>query len=181
MPTFPKPIEVKIVGIASKPEELLMELPTIHTPLAFAQRWNRSEGKLSRIDIDLAQDVDAAAFVEEVKTWPEAKTPPLSFKTGEIQQEKTDRGLSAVEALLILGASISAISAMFIVFSTLSMGVSERSRTLAMMRAIGASKSQVATLVIGEGLLLTIAGLIIGIALGTLWVELLVTMNLDTR
>ena len=50
------------------------------------------------------------------------------------------------------------LSATFIVFSALSMGVSERQRTLAMLRAVGARRAQVAGLVVFEGMLLALLG-----------------------
>ena len=40
--------------------------------------------------------------------------------------------------LSYLGGTVSMLAATFIVFSALAMGVSERQRTLAMMRAVGA-------------------------------------------
>jgi putative ABC transport system permease protein len=65
-------------------------------------------------------------------------------------------------------------AATFIVFSALSMGVTERQRTLAMMRAIGAYRSQLGRLVIIEGIVLAAAGVIAGIPLGMLWTKITV-------
>jgi putative ABC transport system permease protein len=68
------------------------------------------------------------------------------------------------------------LAATFIVFSALSMGVSERQRTLAMLRAVGAHKSQVAGLVVWEGLALALLGALVGVPLGLAWVGILKAM-----
>src|SRR5205814_8312021 len=65
--------------------------------------------------------------------------------------------------------AVSMLAATFIVFSTLSMGVTERQRTLAMLRAIGAYRGQVARLVIIEGAYLGLAGAMLGVPFGLLW------------
>jgi putative ABC transport system permease protein len=54
------------------------------------------------------------------------------------------------------------------------MGLTERSRLLAMLRAIGAQRWQVAVAVVIEGLLLAAIGGAVGVPLGLLWLELLV-------
>src|SRR5439155_11661260 len=66
------------------------------------------------------------------------------------------------------------VSAMFIGFSSLSMGVSERQRTLAMLRAVGAFRSQLGILVVIEGIILASVGVIVGIPLGMLWTKIIV-------
>ena len=72
----------------------------------------------------------------------------------------------AVHLLSYLGGAVSMLAATFIVFSALSMGVTERQRSLAMLRAVGAVKSQIAGLVIFEGVLLSLIGVGIGVPLG---------------
>lgn len=47
-------------------------------------------------------------------------------------------------------------SCVFIIFTTLSIGVSERTRRLALLRALGMSRMQIALLIVGEGLFLCI-------------------------
>jgi putative ABC transport system permease protein len=56
------------------------------------------------------------------------------------------------------------------------MGVAERQRTLAMLRAIGMHKAQLGRLVIGEALILACWGIVIGVPLGLLWVTILTSI-----
>jgi putative ABC transport system permease protein len=78
-----------------------------------------------------------------------------------------------VHILSYLGGAVSMLTAMFIVFSALSMGVTERQRTLAMLRAVGATRLQVFGLVMLEGFSLAIAGIVVGVPLGMFWMKLL--------
>jgi putative ABC transport system permease protein len=75
--------------------------------------------------------------------------------------------------LSYMGGTVSMLAATFIVFSALSMGIAERQRTLGMLRAIGALRGQLGRLVVYEGVMLSIAGVIVGIPLGILWMHIL--------
>jgi putative ABC transport system permease protein len=77
--------------------------------------------------------------------------------------------------LSYLGGTVSMVAATFIIFSALSMGVTERQRTLAMLRAIGMERSRVGWLVVIEGLLAAL-GVLVGVPLGLLWVRILVAL-----
>jgi putative ABC transport system permease protein len=68
---------------------------------------------------------------------------------------------SVVVAIVSIVVAVSGIT----VFNTLLAGVVERTREFALMRAVGASQRQVFALLIGEALLLTLAGLTCGILL----------------
>ena len=57
-------------------------------------------------------------------------------------------------------------SCIFIIFTTLSIGVSERARRLALMRALGLGRMQIALLIAGEGIFLCIPALLGGLAAG---------------
>lgn len=63
------------------------------------------------------------------------------------------------------------MAAAFIIFTTLSMGVSERARELAVLRAVALTRAQVATLIAAESLLLAVIGWLSGLAAG--WVMLI--------
>ncbi|MFT3788126.1 MAG: ABC transporter permease [Tepidisphaeraceae bacterium] len=61
---------------------------------------------------------------------------------------------------------ISLLAALFIIFATLNMGVSERARQFAMLRAIAFTRWQIAALIGVESLVLAIAGWLGGLAAG---------------
>src|SRR3954453_2864045 len=88
-------------------------------------------------------------------------------------RKEMDRQLEGVHILSYMGGTVSMLAATFIVLSALSMGVTERQRTLAMLGAVGAFRSQVGWLVVGEGLALAAVGAVLGVPLGILWVKVL--------
>jgi len=73
--------------------------------------------------------------------------------------------LGAVRTLVLSIASIAIAVSTLTVFNTLLAAVVERTKELATMRAIGASRAQIFALLVGESLLLTVSGAAIGIAL----------------
>ena len=77
-----------------------------------------------------------------------------------------EHAITAMKMQGYFAASIVTLAAIFIVFTTLSMGVSERSRQLAILRAIGLTRRQVVLLILGECFFLAIIGWIIGVGLG---------------
>ena len=78
-------------------------------------------------------------------------------------------GVDTLQWFAVLIMLIAAIS----VFVNLYNSLKERSYDLAIMRTLGASRTKLFIIVILEGLLLTIAGTIIGIALGHLTLEMI--------
>ncbi|MFN3597311.1 MAG: FtsX-like permease family protein, partial [Rubricoccaceae bacterium] len=68
-------------------------------------------------------------------------------------------------ALRLLGAVLIAVAALS-VFVTLTTALRARRHDLAVLRALGASRGRLAALVLTEGLLLTAAGLALGLLLG---------------
>ncbi len=73
--------------------------------------------------------------------------------------------------------ALSILASAFIIFTTLSMGVNERARQLAILRAVGLRRMQVALLVLMEALILAMFGWLGGIAAGWALLKLLATAS----
>lgn len=166
-------LKLTIVGTVARPAVMQIEAPTIYMPLPTLQRFLDKPDAINLIEIDLKAGQNAEDFAKEAAGWNPSEAPLIRFKTVATQQKKFDDSLQGVELFIYLGGAISMIAAVFIIFSTLTMGVMERSRTLAMLRAIGAVKGQVAGLVVLEGLVLASLGVAMGIGLGYFWIWLL--------
>jgi putative ABC transport system permease protein len=170
-----KSIDLKVTGIVQKPAVLAQHIQTIYLPLMTLQAFAdvNHPPMVNRVLVDLTKETSQKAFE---KVWDEKlkKVDPfLTLHLGRDVNKIIDTNLQGVHLMSYLGGSVSMLAATFIIFSALSMGVTERSRTLAMMRAIGAVRSQVAQLVVIEGLLLAVAAVLIGIPLGWFWLFLL--------
>ncbi|HSV14577.1 MAG TPA: ABC transporter permease, partial [Tepidisphaeraceae bacterium] len=168
-------LPLKVVGIVHKPQILAAHIQSIYLPLETLQKFTMPDRppQVNRVMIDLQPNANVDAFVERWKSKLEAVDPALKLRLARDNRKELARNLRGIQALSYLGGTVSMLAATFIVFSALSMGVTERSRMLAMLRAIGAVRWQIGRLVIAEGLLLASIGVAIGVPLGWVWIKLL--------
>ncbi len=80
--------------------------------------------------------------------------------------EQLSTALGFINTFLLVFAFIALFVGTFIILNTFSMLVARRTRELALLRAIGASKAQITWSVVGEALLLGLLGGVLGIAMG---------------
>ena len=152
---------------------------TIYVPLRTLQKLRKNEGELTTVLIDLKPNVDSDAFAARWKPIMAKQSPPLKMSTARESRKEIDKHMEGMRFLSYMGGAISMLAAMFIVFSTLSMGVTERQRTLAMLRAVGATRGQIARIVVLEGILLSVLGIALGVFLGWWWVMILTTWKAE--
>jgi putative ABC transport system permease protein len=178
LPSVNGPLKLKIVGIVHKPGILAAHMQTIYVPLKTMQKFAMpgQPPQATRILVELKSDTRGDAFHDRWQPMFDARGQNVVVKLTRESRREFDKNLQGVHALSYLGGAVSMLAATFIVFSALSMGVAERQRTLAMLRAIGMFKRQVGWLVVGEGLMFALVGVAIGVPLGLLWVKILVSI-----
>ncbi len=166
------PITLKIIGIVKKPKFFAERWASVYIPMETFQHFAGDDNppEVSRISIYLRDKSDFAAFKQRWTARLAQSEPGLQLHMRRENAGELERNLRAVQILSYFGGAVSMLTAMFIIFSALSMGVTERQRVLAMLRAVGAVKSQVFQLVLLEGLILAIIGVALGVPLGMLWV-----------
>lgn len=81
-------------------------------------------------------------------------------------QDEVREGLGFFRTGLLAFSFIALFVACFIIYNIFSITVAQRSRELALLRAIGASRAQVSTAVLGESLLVGLGASVLGIAGG---------------
>ncbi len=169
------PISVKVIGIVHKPEFFSDRWATIYLPMETLQHLAQEDHPplVSRISIYLRDSTNFDAFKHRWTDQLAKIDPNLHIRMRRENAGELDKNLRGVQILSYLGGTIAMLTAMFIIFSALSMGVTERQRTLGMLRAVGAVKAQIFQLVMLEGLLLAAVGIAIGVPAGMLWIELL--------
>ncbi len=87
----------------------------------------------------------------------------------ELQDEAADQlstALGFINTFLLVFAFIALFVGTFIILNTFSMLVARRTKELALLRAIGASKAQITWSVVGEAFLLGLLGGVLGIMMG---------------
>ncbi len=160
---------MKIVGICQKPAFFADRQQSIYVPIKTAQELTQHPGVVTDVMVRLRSASLDTVFEKRWAGRLASVNPKLKMKLARDTRKDMEQKLEAIHILSLLGGAISLLSAAFIIMSTLSMGVAERQRTLAMMRAIGAYRSQVVRLVLIEGMFLGFAGAVVGVPLGIFW------------
>jgi putative ABC transport system permease protein len=158
------------------------ESSTAQKLLAAPGEWNAirvvAEGGVSQLELrdriaeTLSADDEGADI--EVLTGDELT---------EENQSDIEEGLGFFNTFLLVFAGIALFVGSFIIFNTLSIVVAQRTRELALLRAVGASRRQVLTSVLGESILVALVasatGLIAGILLASGLIALLKAVGID--
>ncbi len=169
-------LDYTVVGIIHKPRILANLVQSAYMSIENLRELSGMTSMvLAKVQGEFETRVDSAQFVAD---WEkklaggknadgvETISLPIDIKLTRDTREDLDRNLLAMRLMSMIGGAIAMLAATFIVFTTLSMGVAERQRTLAMFRAIGGTRGQVIQSVVVEAVLIALAGLAIGIPLG---------------
>ena len=132
----------------------------LYVPLALAEKITRQAGKINLVNIKLHPGEQIAAF--RARWLPQvlgARPPTLLLGVQDIQNAMAEATLASNARRQAWAATgMSLLAALFIIFTTLSMGVSERVRQFAIMRAVGLTRFQVARVIAAESLVLALIG-----------------------
>lgn len=155
--------QLQIVGVlvldglgASALDDLIL------TDIATAQEVAGHSGMISRIDLILLPDFDTnqiAALLPEgaILTTPSARSDVLSQLTNAFELN--------LQALSLLALVVG----VFLIYNTVSFSVIRRRAVFGILRSIGATRSQILRLVLGEALFLSVIGVVIGLGLGIIF------------
>jgi putative ABC transport system permease protein len=133
--------------------------------IASAQWTFETVGRINRVDLRLASGTDVEGFRRRL-----GKRLPAGVLAVAPQVER-DRAVSVTRAYRVnlnMLALVALFTGAFLVFSTQSLSVLRRRQSLALLRALGVTQSQLRRALLGEGLMLGIAGSLIGVISGAL-------------
>jgi putative ABC transport system permease protein len=140
----------------------------LYVPTPLAEKITRQSGKVNLVSIKLREGASAAEFRTR---WlaQVAQARPAVLLVGAVDLTSAmEEGMMAAntkrQAWAATGMSL--LAALFIIFTTLSMGVDERVRQFAVMRAVGLTRFQVACIIAAESLVLALIGWGGGLAAG---------------
>jgi len=162
------PGEFEVVGIASYGESdsllgatwALFDLPT-------AQRVLGREGELDSISIVAEEDVSAATLQQRVAhVLPEGAEVVTSATVANEFRDQVSQGLGFFRTALLVFAFVALFVGAFIIFNTFAIIVAQRTRELALFRALGATARQVMTSVVLESVLVGLVSSAVGVVAG---------------
>lgn len=117
--------------------------------------------------VQTVQDDDIEAITERVQEVLPSQLEAISgVSLAEEVQEQLDVGLGFVNTFLLIFAAIALVVAALLILNTFSILVAQRSRELALFRALGAKRAQVRNSVLLESVVVGLVGATLGIAVG---------------
>jgi len=134
-----------------------------------AQRVFDMEGKVSSISLTAADGVDKLLLQASITDLLPTR---VEIVTGEDQTEddlsEIDEGIGFINTILLVIAGVAVFVGAFIIQNTFRIIVAQRTRELAMLRAVGATGRQVTFMVGTEALVVALVASAIGIGVGVL-------------
>lgn len=131
--------------------------------LESVQRLLNYDNRLSCVAIRLTEDTDAEEVKEELQG---VVGSDFEVMTREDKNAATNAILRIEKfAILLIGVLIAIVAAFSIIGSVL-MLITEKRRDIATLRAMGANRGLITRIFVGEGMLLTLAGCLIGTIIG---------------
>ncbi|HWL41259.1 MAG TPA: FtsX-like permease family protein [Gemmatimonadaceae bacterium] len=106
------------------------------------------------------------AGTEEVRTWIAGELPKVSVISIASAIEVVDRRLSYFRQLALILGAVSLFVGFLLVTTLMTVSVNERAGEIAVMRAIGVSRAHVVQQIVLEGIAISLAGAVVGLALG---------------
>jgi putative ABC transport system permease protein len=189
--TQPQPFELKIVGLVERRRVAKFQKPLAILPIRMLQEMAEKHRLITAADIVLAERSQPPEPVTTAPA-PRLKGVPLTNPTADQLREARDRVRQVVqrylptnnirdastrlaqietaqsqqELVLALLSSVALLTSLFIILSTLSMGLIERVGQLGLLRCIGLTRWQLAKLVLYEVFPLGLVGIAAGVPIG---------------
>ena len=121
-------------------------------------RRDQRAGERRVSDKELAKRLDAAV--------PDSAEAVTGAHVAKENADAVDENLKIVTIMFMIFAGIALFVGSFIIWNTFTMIVTQRSREIALLRAVGATRRQVLKNLLGEALLLGVGASAVGVALG---------------
>ncbi|MCO6007783.1 FtsX-like permease family protein [Actinoallomurus purpureus] len=133
-----------------------------------AQRLLLKPGRFSDITVAARKGVSETALRDRIqRVLPSSDYEAITgTKMRDENKSEVGRIMSFIRTFLLVFAVISIFVGAFIIFNTFSMLVAQRSRELALLRAVGASRRQVTRAVLGEAIGVGFVGSTVGLGAG---------------
>ncbi|MDX6555368.1 MAG: putative transport system permease protein [Miltoncostaeaceae bacterium] len=146
------------------------------TTLEDAQRWYDREGEVSVINAAAADGTSPATLARRVQAVvPDGVRVQTGLENAQEQSDQVGDAIGTFITPVLLGlAAVAVLVGAFIIFNVFSITVAQRTRELAMLRTIGASRRQLLQGVLGEALVIAIVASILGLLGGFLFAALVV-------
>lgn len=134
---------------------------------ATAEKLLTSPGQITTVDIKAADGVTQDELAKRIKeVVPAGVLVQTGQETADQSAESLNAGFKFFNILFLAFAAIALLVGIFLILNTFSMLVAQRARELALLRALGAARSQITSSVLIEAFFVGLVGAIVGIVVG---------------
>ncbi|MFN0136497.1 MAG: FtsX-like permease family protein [Phycisphaerae bacterium] len=162
------PVELEIVGLIERKRLTSFQKALAMMPLRTLQEIRSKQVLVTSIDVQLTdgerETVQRAAA--QIRSKVRSVSQKASIRSVEMRMKQIEAAQSQQSFVLVLLSCVAMLTALFIILSTLSMGMVERIVQLGLMRCIGLTRMQLATLVLVEVLPMGAVGIGLGVPIG---------------
>ncbi len=140
--------------------------------LPTAQRLMRKEGRLDEIAVAAKPGVEDAELVRQIEEiLPDGTQVQSAGVQAETDAEETNEFVTILQRFLLAFGGIALFVGSFVIANSLSITIAQRTRELATLRIVGASRRQVLASIILESLVVGVVASVIGLFLGLVLAE----------
>ena len=162
----PRPFHV--TGIVTfGTQNSLLGATIIAFPLPSAEQLLTKPGYVQQINVAVKPGADVNAVIAGVNG---AVPANLEAVTGAVAAQQmanqVNQFIGIINTFLLTFALIALFVGAFLIANTFSILIGQRTRELALLRAVGASRSQVTRSMLGEALVVGLGGSVVGLAIG---------------
>jgi|GEM_PF-1006831 len=143
---------------------------TAALPLRTARKLTGKRNAWDEIDVIAADGVSAATLQRRIAA---VVGPGVEVATPAGKGDEANEAMSGLDIVLYFFSGMAIFVGAFLILNSFNMTVLQRVREIGTLRALGASRRRIAASVVGEALLLAIAGCLLGLALGVALAEVL--------
>jgi len=156
---------VQIVGLLEPADEVSREAlaDLLVVDIATAQELMNVKGRLSRIDLILPEP--AIPTMERIR----AVLPPgVQIERASARSESVDQLTRAFDLNLNALSLLALIVGTFLIYNTITFSVLQRRNLIGTLRAVGVTRGEIFTLLLGEAFLIGLVSAVLGVLLGIL-------------
>jgi putative ABC transport system permease protein len=135
-------------------------LQALYVPWKLAEKITGVSGTIDYAGVVLAKGIKVADFRAQWAERLKQAAPRVEFQAQEDVGAELDQSWTSetIRGQALSATGISLLAALFIIFTTLNMGVDERVRQFAMLRAVALTKVQIAAMIAAESVFLGLIG-----------------------
>lgn len=157
-------VTVRVVGLLQTDDRASTQAidDLVLTDIATAQEIVGQPGMLTHIDLILSADYDTSLITAQLP-------PSATLNTVQAADSTLGQMTAAFELNLQALSLLALVVGVFLIYNTVTFSVVQRRPVIGTMRALGATRSQIFALILGEAFMMGLVGTVLGLGLGIIF------------